>query len=136
MTTGVDWASIEQQAIQEAMPYFMALIGLAGSILIALGTIVLNRFRAKLAADEAVSKDALNQSITKQAVFAAEEVSAVHEKQGHGPDSGVQKEVTATAYKQAIQPDKTPAEIRFDIKATLGATPGVGASITPVEGKA
>ena len=131
---GVDWASIEQQAIQEAMPYLMALIGLAGASLIAFGTIVLNRLKNKMAAEEAVSKDALMKSVSNQGIHAAEELSAQAMKDTGKPLTGQQKENIATGIVQASIPDTAHADATTSVLAALGAAPSVGASGKP-EGK-
>ena len=91
--------------------------------------------KAKMLASEALARDALSKSVAKQAVSAAEEVSAHHEKIGDGKDSNTQKEANASAFVQARIPDKPADEIKTDIKAALGVTPCVGASGAP-EGKA
>jgi xanthosine utilization system XapX-like protein len=121
---GIDWTSILNQILAVLVPTVIAALGL-------LGMIVLNRLRTWAAASEAVAKDALSKSVAKQAIYAAEEKSASNEKAGLGPDSKVQKEVNATAFMQERIPDKPVTEIPGDIKASLGATKGLGASVTP-----
>ena len=131
---GVDWASIEQQAIQEAMPYLMALIGLAGASLIAFATIVLNRLKNKMAAEEAVSKDALMKSKADQGVQKAKEMSAVQFKATGIPLTGEQKNAIATDMVVASVPDATPADVKDTVVAAVGAAIGEGASGKPQGG--
>ena len=122
---GIDWTSILNQILAVLVPTVIAALGILGSI-------VLNRLRAQLAASEAVAKDALSKSVAKQAISAAEEVSAQQAKIPGAPKvTSTQKEVIAAAFVQARIPDKPSEEIQGDIKSALGSTPGVGASVTP-----
>ena len=123
---GIDWTAILQQILAVVLPMVLAALGIFGSIW-------LNRLRAKEAASEAVLKDTLSKSVAKQGVNAAEEESAHIEKAGGDPLTGPQKEVIASAFVAERIPEKTPEIIKGDIKASLGATPGVGASVTPSE---
>ena len=125
---GVDWASIEQQAIQEAMPYLMALIGLAGASLIAFGTIVLNRLKAKLAASEAVDKDTLLKSAADQGVQKAKEMAAVKLKDTGVAMTSQQKEQIAVDVVVAKVPDTTPDDAQSTVLAAVGAAKGEGTS--------
>ncbi len=127
-STPIDWNAILGQIVAAALPYVILLVVTLFSGLSVLGGIALNRLRARLAASEALDKDALGKSIAKQAVFVAEEKSAQRVSEGGMALTGAQKLVVAATFAKDKLPEKPSAEVVADIHAALGATVGLGAS--------
>jgi hypothetical protein len=135
MAPGIDWTSIEQQVIQEVMPFVGPLIGLTGASLLAFGTIILNRLKNKIAsseaadkAREAVSKDILLKSAADQGVQKAKEMSEVQFQSTGIAMTGQQKEAIAVDVVAVKAPDATPADAKSTVIASVGSASGEGAS--------
>jgi hypothetical protein len=124
----IGWNAIFQQAVQTAMPYLITLVGIAGAALVTLGTLVLNRLRAKLAASQAVDKDTLLKSAADQGVAKAKEMAAVQFKTLGTLMTGEQKEAIALDVVAKKSPDTTDAEAKSTVIAAVGAASGEGAS--------
>ena len=122
---GIDWTATV------LAPILAVLIPIVVAGLSIMGGIWLNRLRAKEAASEALLKDELSKSVAKQAVAAVEETSAHLEKTGNDPLTPQQKESLGKTFILDRIPDKPVEQLTGDIKAALGATAGVGASVIP-----
>ena len=122
---GIDWTTTV------LAPILAVLIPIVVTGLSIMGGIWLNRLRAKEAASEALLKDELSKSVAKQAVAAVEETSAHLEKSGGSPLTAQQKESLGKSFILDRIPDKPVDQLTGDIKAALGSTVGVGASVTP-----
>lgn len=123
-----DWNAILGQIIATALPYVLALIGLAFTGLSLLGGIALNRLRARLAASEALDKDALDKSRAQSAVYLVEEeASRVKNATGQKLSSEKRLELAVMAI-QDKDPGKPEAEAIADIHSSLGSIKGLGAS--------
>ena len=121
---GIDWTAILQTILAVVLPVVITGLGIYGRLW-------LNQLRAKEAASEALLKDELSKSVAKQAVAAVEETSAHLEKTGNDPLTPQQKESLGKTFILDRIPDKPVEQLTGDIKAALGATAGVGASVIP-----
>lgn len=135
MTSGIDWTSIENQVIEQIMPYVGPIVGLAAGIVVAFFTVILNRLKNKIAASEAVDKateavqkDILLKSAADTGVQKAKEMAAVQLKTLGTVMSGAQKEAIAAEVVAVKAPDAAVDDAKSTIIAAVGAAIGEGAS--------